>query len=421
MQFLPFIIAAGSLPLISGAPVASNLYSVSADVKSTHSLSGRSTSLYAGIFAGDGLTSQGWPSVSQWMSTFEDMWESNQEVMKASCGNMGYGDDNSEEEIADIKKAINAIASESSVDARYIFSIVMQESNGCVRVKTTDNGVINPGLMQSHNGQHACNNAAGDSPVSPCPYETIHGMISDGTTGTGGLKNCLTQYKDSEESATYYRAARCYNSGSVASNGNLGDGITSTNCYATDIANRLLGWATGTSNCNSGLIATLTSSQWDGASDSGSGSSGSSGSSGETSTSTSSSIPAATETFAPSTIVPTVVQTAQPTTTSAPAPAATTTEAPAPVAPTTTAAPTVVPSSAPAPAPSSSLAPGGNYGPYPYASKSCQQYYTVEANDYCRKIEVQYGITATDFQSLNPGLDNTCSNLWKGYQYCVKA
>lgn len=420
MQFLPFIIAAGSLPLISGAPVASNLYSVSADTESTHSLSGRSTSLYAGIFGGDGLLSQGWPSTQKWVTTFEDMFESNKDVMKTGCSNQGWGDDNTEEEISHIKKAINQVASESSVDARYILAIVMQESNGCVRVPTSYNGVTNPGLMQSHNGKSSCNTGKGSTPVSPCPYEQIHGMISDGTTGsTGSLQACIEQWKVDDESTTYYRAARCYNSGSVASSGNLGDGITSTACYASDVANRLVGWATGPSKCNAGDIASLTSSTWDGETEEGSGSSGSSGSSGTTSTS--SSIPAATETFAPSTIAPTAVQTAQPTAETTAAPAPTATETPAPVAPTTTAAPTVAPSSAPEPAPSSSLAPGGNYGPYPYASKSCQQYYTVEANDYCRKIQVQYGITTTDLQSLNPGLDNTCSNLWKGYQYCVKA
>lgn len=414
MHFLPFLFAAGSLPLISGAPVASNLYSVSADAESTHSLSGRSTSSYAGIFAGDGLVSQGWPSTQKWIADFEDMWESNQEVMKSSCTPQGWGEDNSEAEIKDIKTAIGEVSKESGLDARYILAIVMQESNGCVRVKTTDNGVINPGLMQSHNGKSSCNDASGTNPISPCPYEQIHGMISDGTTGPGGLHACFEEYKAGDDSTTYYKAARCYNSGKVAASGNLGDGITSTACYVTDVVNRLVGWATGPSNCNSGDIASLTSVSWDGQTDSDSGSSGSSGSSGETSTSTST--PAATETFAPSTIVP-AVQTAQPTAASSPAP--TTTEAPA--APTTTAAPTVVPSSAPVPAPSSSLAPGGNYGLYPYASKSCQQYYTVEANDYCRKIEVQYGISSSDFQSLNPGLDNTCSNLWKGYQYCIKA
>ncbi|OQE21253.1 hypothetical protein PENSTE_c012G06078 [Penicillium steckii] len=419
MQFLPFIIAAGSLPLISGAPVASNLYSVSADAESTHSLSGRSTNLYAGIFGGDGLLSQGWPAVEKWIANFDDMWDSNSDIMKTSCSSRGYGQDNTEDEMNAIKKAIHKISDESKVDARYIMAIMMQESGGCVRVKSTSNPYVNPGLMQSFQGKSSCNDATGQNPVYPCPDHTIEGMIREGTTGPKGLQWCMNKEGGSDDSTTYYKAARTYNSGSVAPSGNLGDGSGATACYASDIVNRLLGWANGPSKCNSNEIGSMSSSQWDGQGDSGSGSSGSSGSS--ESSSTSSSIPAASETIAPSTVAPSVPEATQTPTESTPTAAPTTTQAPAPVVPTTTPAPTVVPSSAPAPAPSSSLAPGGNYGKYPYASKSCQQYYTIEANDYCRKIEVQYGLTATDFQSLNPGLDNTCSNLWKGYQYCVKA
>ena len=414
MQFLPFIIAAGSLPLISGAPVASNLYSVSADAESTHSLSGRRTNLYAGIFGGDGLLSQGWPSIENWIADFDDMWDSNLDVLRSSCKSQGWGQDNTEEEIGHIRKAIKQISSDSKVDSRFIMAVMMQESNGCVRVKSTNNGYNNPGLMQSHEGSHTCNDG---TPTFPCSYETIYGMINDGTTGPAGLQYCLKQ-EGGDDSTTYYKAARVYNSGHVDGSGNLGLG-GATACYASDIANRLLGWGSGPSKCNAKEIGSMSSSQWDGQGDSGSGSSGSSGSS--ESSSTSSSIPAASETIAPSTVAPSVPEATQTPTESTPTAAPTTTQAPAPVVPTTTPAPTVVPSSAPAPAPSSSLAPGGNYGKYPYASKSCQQYYTIEANDYCRKIEVQYGLTATDFQSLNPGLDNTCSNLWKGYQYCVKA
>lgn len=40
--------------------------------------------------------------------------------------------------------------------------------------------------------------------------------------------------------ASFYKAAYAYNSGAITSSGNLGQGIT-TYCYASDIANRLLG------------------------------------------------------------------------------------------------------------------------------------------------------------------------------------
>ncbi|KAJ5095287.1 hypothetical protein N7532_007578 [Penicillium argentinense] len=411
MFFLPVLFAAGSLPLISGAPVASNL--LSAETESTHSLHGRSSLLYAGLFGGDGLLSQGWPSIENWITSFDDMWDNNLDVLRSSCKQFGF-ENNSDDEIAGIKKAIKQVSSESGIDARYIMSIMMQESNGCVRVKTTNYGVNNPGLMQSHNGKGTCNDG---NPISPCTDDVILTMIRDGTTGTAGLQDCKLQVGgDTDDATAYYKAARCYNSGSIASSGNLGQGIA-THCYASDIANRLLGWATGPSHCQENDIGSLSTSNWNGESDSGSGS-GSSGSSGTTSTS---SIPAATETFAPSTIVPVATQTAQP------QPEPTTTETSAPAAPTTTPAPTAaatpVPTAAPssAPAPSSAASDSGFYGKYPYASASCQQYYTVQSNDYCRKIEVQYGIDASTFQSLNPGLDNTCSNLWKGYEYCVKA
>jgi hypothetical protein len=54
--------------------------------------------------------------------------------------------------MAYIQSAIQSVASASGVDEHFIPAIVMQESEGCVRVPTTNNGVVNPGLMQSHMG-----------------------------------------------------------------------------------------------------------------------------------------------------------------------------------------------------------------------------------------------------------------------------
>ena len=64
----------------------------------------------------------------------------------------------------------------------------MEESNGCVRAPTTNNGVVNPGLMQSHNGGHSGEH--GDN----CAESDITGMIRDGTDGTqsgDGLRQIL--------------------------------------------------------------------------------------------------------------------------------------------------------------------------------------------------------------------------------------
>jgi hypothetical protein len=48
--------------------------------------------------------------------------------------------------------------------------------------------------------------------------------------------------------AQYYRASRMYNGGSVDPSGDLGKGCC-TKCYASDIANRLMGWVKANHNC----------------------------------------------------------------------------------------------------------------------------------------------------------------------------
>lgn len=311
--------------------------------------------------------------------------------MSSSCAQWNVPN-NSEEEITHIKNSIQSVAQSSSVDPRFVLAIVMQESNGCVRVQTTDNGVMNPGLMQSHDGTGSCNTGNGQV-LNPCPESQILQMIKDGTEGTAagaGLQQCLAQEGGSGVTA-YYKAARCYNSGSVAASGNLGQGIA-THCYVSDIANRLLGWSAGTSNCNGGLIGSLTGSSW---SDSGSGSS-------------SSAAPEPTSTSEPAATVSATLPPSVPTLTPEPSSAEPTTVVPVLPAATSSAAPT--------PSASSGAVPL-----YPYASSSCQEYATIVAGDFCQKIDAEYGISESQLRSLNPGLDEACSNLWKGYQYCIKA
>ena len=168
--------------------------------------------------------------------------------MRKSCGWNNYGVDNSEAEIAAIKHAIGQLAGETGVDNRFILSIIMQESKGCVRAPTRWNGVVNPGLMQSHNGVGTC---AG---VSPCPASTITQMVRDGTAGTAsgdGLKQTVAkgiQVVGSRIARAHYIGARIYNSGS-ATYTNLNDGRGSTPCYATDVASRLTGWTLANSGC----------------------------------------------------------------------------------------------------------------------------------------------------------------------------
>jgi len=157
--------------------------------------------------------------------------------MAQSCGWNNWGIDNSNHLINYIKTYIQDVARASLVDHRAILAVIMQESNGCLRVPTTDNGVRNPGIMQSHNGMAF-------DPSAPCT--TIHQMITDGTQGTAygdGLVQLINAHGD------YYTAFRAYNSGSVSADGNLSNGNGATPCYVSDIANRLRGWTDAPSTC----------------------------------------------------------------------------------------------------------------------------------------------------------------------------
>lgn len=197
-------------------------------------------------FWGDGSIEAGWPSQDAWGS-WDELWSVNSALMKQTCGWNNYGVENSDEEIANINNAISQVSGETGVDKRFILAVVMQESKGCVRATTSYNGVVNPGLMQSHNGSGTC---AG---VSPCPAEMILQMIRDGTAGTqhgDGLKQTheKTVALLGDNSRAWYAAARMYNSGSVDYS-NLNNGLGSTACYAQDIANRLTGWTLASSGC----------------------------------------------------------------------------------------------------------------------------------------------------------------------------
>jgi hypothetical protein len=179
----------------------------------------------------------------------------NEVIMADSCTQWNVPN-NTPEENSDISSAIQSVASSTGIDPRFILAIVMQESNGCVRAPTTNYGVVNPGLMQSHDGSGSCNNGGVQT---PCPPAEIAQMVKDGTSGTSsgdGLQQILTGIGGTDVSM-YYQAARIYNSGSIgttAGEKNLGAGIA-THCYASDVANRLTGWTTAASTCNQNTIA----------------------------------------------------------------------------------------------------------------------------------------------------------------------
>lgn len=206
-------------------------------------------------YSGDGSTGQGWPSREQWMG-FEALWNNNLYYMQNTCEWVGYGPNNSADELQEMHDAIQQVSNEAQVDPRFILAIILQESNGCVRVKTTGNvnaNIFNPGLMQDHSGSNACNNQDNNAPVTPCPQATILGMIRDGTSGTSsgdGLAQCINQgynlgesSDDIDSTQSFYRAARIYNSGSISDINDLNQGAPgTTSSYVDDVANRLTGW-----------------------------------------------------------------------------------------------------------------------------------------------------------------------------------
>ncbi|KAL4928112.1 LysM peptidoglycan-binding domain-containing protein [Aspergillus undulatus] len=425
-------LAAGSLAtLIQAAPTTAPL---------SHRHSNRAAHAHAhsvhhfkrtyNVLGGTGKVAEGWPDHSNWWPSFDEMLEANKDTMRQSCDQWGVPN-TTDDEINDISDAIQEVSQSSGVDARFILAIVVQESNGCVRAPTTDNGVTNPGLMQSHNGKGSCNNG---EVLTPCPKEQIKQMIIDGTVGTSdgdGLKGCLEQAGGDDVTA-YYTAARIYNSGSVAASGNLGQGIA-THCYSSDVANRLTGWATGPSSCEPNIIGSLnkavssifrfTGSIGDALTGGGSDDSSDSGSDSSSET----------QTQAETTAAPTTTEApAAPTTTEAPAaPSTLVTSTSTSTSTTSTSTYTLqsVATEQPAPASTAEAEPAATSAPassgsapiYPYASSSCSKYYTVADGDYCLKVESDQGVTIDQLRQLNPGLKGDCTNLWLGYQYCVKA
>lgn len=149
-----------------------------------------------------------------------------------------YGENNSPTELADIKSAIPTASDFARVPPSLFLAMMMQESDGCVRVGSTAAAVTNPGLMQSNNGEGSC---AG---LAPCPREAIRLMLMEGA-GKGrdyGLRQALDMYDSVQSPRKFYLAARAYNAGPhgvVAAHLEQGG---ATHCYASDIANRLLGW-----------------------------------------------------------------------------------------------------------------------------------------------------------------------------------
>ncbi|KAI7309157.1 hypothetical protein KC315_g13099 [Hortaea werneckii] len=195
------------------------------------------------MYTGDGSTADDWPSEYDFKS-FDELWDANEPVMATSCSVFDQANDSSDE-INDLRSAIKHVSESAHVDPRFALAIMMQESKGCVRVWSTSHSVMNPGLFQSHRGSGSCNTGtefSASGVQNPCPASEIRQMVSDGVEGTDsghGLKQLLE-----EEGGNFFKAARRYNSGSIDPSGDLSKGVA-THCYASDVANRLIGTLTG--------------------------------------------------------------------------------------------------------------------------------------------------------------------------------
>lgn len=159
--------------------------------------------------------------------------------------------DNSVEEQSDLEDVIMKVGKETDVDPRFILAVILQESSGCVRVITTSYSHDNPGLMQSYNGTGSCNNNTATLGLPgvryegtvqvPCPRAQILQQVRDGTKGTiwgPGLMQALL--RQGGDARGYYITARTHNGGSFDPN-DLSQPCC-TPSYASDIANRLMGW-----------------------------------------------------------------------------------------------------------------------------------------------------------------------------------
>ncbi|MBE7180289.1 MAG: LysM peptidoglycan-binding domain-containing protein, partial [Terriglobus roseus] len=270
---------------------------------------------------------------------------------------------------------------------------------------------------------------------------------------------CLAQ-AGASGAAGYYRAARIYNSGSIT-NDDLSSGVA-THCYSSDIANRLTGWLHGTHGCNlDGASVAVNTVMPHGGGSAPAPSSAPPVVSVPAPAPTSESTP--TTTAAP--VVPTpVTPPTEPTsvtlpTVSVPAPPPTKpTQSPEPPKAKPSAhhsAPSVPMASPPSLPPLEGLptgdkpsdsgplaaqvsqapaAPAAQAAPAPAApsdsssvgekapgvTESCSKYYTVQEGDSCWTLGQKYSFSFAQFQSWNTQIDGGCSNLWKGYQYCVE-
>ncbi|KAF7310237.1 Carbohydrate-binding module family 50 protein [Mycena indigotica] len=74
-------------------------------------------------------------------------------------------------------------------------------------------------------------------------------------------------------------------------------------------------------------------------------------------------------------------------------------------------------SAVPTQSPTATIAPPGPTSDG--ATSSCSRWYTVQSGDFCPRLLLANAITLSDFRTLNPQVNEACTNLVTGRAYCV--
>ncbi|KAK1038806.1 hypothetical protein LTR33_016044, partial [Friedmanniomyces endolithicus] len=101
---------------------ASSASSSSTAASPAASPSSPASNIHGTAYTGDGTS---WPGQESWIGSFDEMFIKNTKAMSTSCSQFGQPN-NSPEEIADMKSAIQSVGQSSGVDPRFILAIVMQ-------------------------------------------------------------------------------------------------------------------------------------------------------------------------------------------------------------------------------------------------------------------------------------------------------
>ena len=156
-------------PAVSSRTTVTLIQSIPASASSTLSTKPTTPSPQAAQASSAGSSScVNVKSIDDWL-TWDEMKHKYTSTLGTTCHSSWQVANNSPDETQAVFNAIEA--HHGTVDPRFVLAIVIQESSGCVRVITTNNGVRNPGLMQGSDGTHSCND--GGVVQNPCPVAEV--------------------------------------------------------------------------------------------------------------------------------------------------------------------------------------------------------------------------------------------------------